>query len=488
MVESILQKVGDIMTAFDGISDISGSINDNSKINQQQQQPFIHWHAPPLSRSHNDDTQTDPAAATVGSDAVNNNSAVIHNKLVNTTSSGANKDISGTDSNKATSRKYGGLLFCNSLNPFSSSTASKKVNDKIVNSAAATTPTKARSDKPVTSSEVTAHMMLKVDEEDVGNSSSVDSKIHSSSNSDSNINNIDPSLSLLTPSHQDKDMTTPTAAGRLLMSQFQDFYLQPPKDHVLKLQWDSFIEDEISSRILKKNRKIIFQELKRNCLKHSFGSIKALEDLLRRQLLSRAEVKQALRSAVRLQAGRHTTLLLHKEPPKNVSSSSNNSSVKQPKVERLDRVSSGIDGNNSEGTSYVDVVGNSDRIQQKLLNNNNDDITIVNELVLSHWALDTAFGSILKVPAPRMGKPIARSKDQISAMATDKHERALISNVISPQDIGVTYDMIGGLDDVKEMLRQCITYPLKYPRLYQEGVAAEAVKGVLLFGPPGTGR
>ena len=73
-------------------------------------------------------------------------------------------------------------------------------------------------------------------------------------------------------------------------------------------------------------------------------------------------------------------------------------------------------------------------------------------------------------------------------MVTDKHERALIPNVIVPQEIGVTYDMIGGLSDVKEALRQCVTYPLKYPRLYQEGVAQEAVKGVLLFGPPGTGK
>jgi ATP-dependent 26S proteasome regulatory subunit len=73
------------------------------------------------------------------------------------------------------------------------------------------------------------------------------------------------------------------------------------------------------------------------------------------------------------------------------------------------------------------------------------------------------------------------------ALAQDKHERALIPNCVSPQDIGVTYDMIGGLDEVKELLRQSITYPLKFPHLYNEGIAREAVKGVLLFGPPGTG-
>jgi SpoVK/Ycf46/Vps4 family AAA+-type ATPase len=33
--------------------------------------------------------------------------------------------------------------------------------------------------------------------------------------------------------------------------------------------------------------------------------------------------------------------------------------------------------------------------------------------------------------------------------------------------------MIGGLQDVKELLRQCITYPLKYPHLYSEGIASE---------------
>lgn len=81
-----------------------------------------------------------------------------------------------------------------------------------------------------------------------------------------------------------------------------------------------------------------------------------------------------------------------------------------------------------------------------------------------------------------------RTKEDVLALAQDKHERALVSQVVSPQDIGVSYDMIGGLFEVKELLRQSITYPLKFPHLYNEGIAKEAVKGVLLFGPPGTGK
>ena len=83
---------------------------------------------------------------------------------------------------------------------------------------------------------------------------------------------------------------------------------------------------------------------------------------------------------------------------------------------------------------------------------------------------------------------VHRTQEEIAALAQDKHERALVSQVVSPQDIGVSYDMIGGLLEVKELLRQSITYPLKFPHLYSEGIAREAVKGVLLFGPPGTGK
>ncbi|GMH50606.1 hypothetical protein TrRE_jg2013 [Triparma retinervis] len=83
---------------------------------------------------------------------------------------------------------------------------------------------------------------------------------------------------------------------------------------------------------------------------------------------------------------------------------------------------------------------------------------------------------------------IVRSKEEIAALAEDKHEKALVSQVVQAGEIGVTYDMIGGLGEVKELLRESVTYPLKFPQFYAEGIAREAVKGVLLFGPPGTGK
>ena len=72
--------------------------------------------------------------------------------------------------------------------------------------------------------------------------------------------------------------------------------------------------------------------------------------------------------------------------------------------------------------------------------------------------------------------PHAGGGGQVAALAADKHERALVPNVVPPAEIGVSYAQIGGLAEVKAALQQCITYPLKYPHLYSEGIAAEAVK------------
>mmetsp|Transcript_3824 Transcript_3824/g.7176 ORF Transcript_3824/g.7176 Transcript_3824/m.7176 type:complete len:698 (-) Transcript_3824:186-2279(-) len=108
-------------------------------------------------------------------------------------------------------------------------------------------------------------------------------------------------------------------------------------------------------------------------------------------------------------------------------------------------------------------------------------------------SVEAAISALAKISSISMGsstssRTVSRTREEINALAEDKHEKALANNVVSSSDVGVTYDMIGGLVEVKELLRQSITYPLKFPHLYSEGIAREAVKGVLLFGPPGTGK
>lgn len=51
----------------------------------------------------------------------------------------------------------------------------------------------------------------------------------------------------------------------------------------------------------------------------------------------------------------------------------------------------------------------------------------------------------------------------------------------------ISYDTIGGLRDEIQKVREMIELPLKYPELF-ERLGVEAPKGVLLHGPPGTGK
>jgi len=51
----------------------------------------------------------------------------------------------------------------------------------------------------------------------------------------------------------------------------------------------------------------------------------------------------------------------------------------------------------------------------------------------------------------------------------------------------ISWDQVGGLQDVKEELREAVEWPLKYPDLFAQ-LNATPPKGLLLYGPPGTGK
>jgi transitional endoplasmic reticulum ATPase len=51
----------------------------------------------------------------------------------------------------------------------------------------------------------------------------------------------------------------------------------------------------------------------------------------------------------------------------------------------------------------------------------------------------------------------------------------------------VTWKQVGGLEDVKQELREAVEWPLKFPDVF-ERLSAKPPKGILLFGPPGTGK
>ena len=220
------------------------------------------------------------------------------------------------------------------------------------------------------------------------------------------------------------------AVSRRVLSMFEEVVVEAPRDQALRGAWEEMVADEVKSRVAKFNARQLRKQLQKAGLSTEPRAMERLHNKLGVNILTSEEITKAINYAVKLQAG------------------------------------------------GADCVG----LQI------NGEVVSHDPSTLQYWALDLAISTALKVTASRFGKPVVQTKEELLAKNLDKYEKALVSNIISPQELGVTYDMIGGLDGAKESLRQAITYPLKYPWLYSEGIAQEAVKGVLLFGPPGTGK
>jgi SpoVK/Ycf46/Vps4 family AAA+-type ATPase len=76
----------------------------------------------------------------------------------------------------------------------------------------------------------------------------------------------------------------------------------------------------------------------------------------------------------------------------------------------------------------------------------------------------------------------------IADIELNEYELIIASNIIAPHHIDVSWEDIGGLDDVITDLKETVIYPLKATLNQSRSRLIQAPKGVLLFGPPGNAK
>ncbi|KAH7840384.1 hypothetical protein Vadar_016229 [Vaccinium darrowii] len=104
----------------------------------------------------------------------------------------------------------------------------------------------------------------------------------------------------------------------------------------------------------------------------------------------------------------------------------------------------------------------------------------------------------LCVPRESLEIAISRLKEQetltkkpsqnLKNLAKDEYENNFVSAVVPPGEIGVKFDDIGALEEVKKALNELVILPMRRPELFSRGNLLRPCKGILLFGPPGTGK
>lgn len=80
-------------------------------------------------------------------------------------------------------------------------------------------------------------------------------------------------------------------------------------------------------------------------------------------------------------------------------------------------------------------------------------------------------------------------KNESSDEEEDKDKKKLsnqLEGAIVVEKPNVKWDDVAGLESAKEALQEAVIFPIKFPELFT--AEREAWKGILLFGPPGTGK
>ncbi|OAY76315.1 ATPase family AAA domain-containing protein 1-A [Ananas comosus] len=107
-----------------------------------------------------------------------------------------------------------------------------------------------------------------------------------------------------------------------------------------------------------------------------------------------------------------------------------------------------------------------------------------NMLVLSSESIKYGLDMLQSIQSD----PKSTKKSLKDVVTENEFEKRLLNDVIPPNEIGVNFDDIGALENVKETLKELVMLPLQRPELFCKGQLTKPCKGILLFGPPGTGK
>ncbi|CAN1778383.1 Outer mitochondrial transmembrane helix translocase [Linum perenne] len=88
------------------------------------------------------------------------------------------------------------------------------------------------------------------------------------------------------------------------------------------------------------------------------------------------------------------------------------------------------------------------------------------------------------------GKSVGKGTLKLEAqdvLPDNEFEKRIRPEVIPADEINVTFADIGSLEEIKESLQELVMLPLRRPDLFKGGLL-KPCRGILLFGPPGTGK
>lgn len=86
-------------------------------------------------------------------------------------------------------------------------------------------------------------------------------------------------------------------------------------------------------------------------------------------------------------------------------------------------------------------------------------------------------------------KKLQLSNPQLKEVSFNQYEKSLLNSLVTPEEISVTFEEVGGLQDIIDELREAVILPLTEPELFASHLSLiQSPKGVLFHGPPGCGK